>query len=107
MVWWEGHTSFKVKSAKILCPNVLSFNLLTGTDQFYVVDCYIAPTNKTMACYIWAALDQCLKGFHPLLLGDLNACLWMPVSMRDNNICNMVDAAGLTNLSRHFTCQGK
>ncbi len=57
--------------------------------------------------YFWAALYQCPKGFLPLLLGNLNVSLQMPVSMQDKDICEMVDAADLANLSRHFTRQGK
>ncbi len=42
-----------------------------------------------------------------MLLGDLNVYLRMPVSTRDEDICKMVDAADLAELSHHFTRRGK
>jgi hypothetical protein len=46
LVWKEGHT-FEVEAARIVTPNLLTFQLVMGYERFYVMGIYIPP-NDTM-----------------------------------------------------------
>ncbi len=34
LVWKEGHSSFKVEAARVVTPNLLTFQLVTGYENF-------------------------------------------------------------------------
>ena len=102
LVWIEDHDAFEVEAANFCTPNVLTFELVTGGDRYFVVGCYIAPTDTETVNHVRAAWNACPEGCIPLLLGDLNASLWDPVSPRDDAIADMTDEANIVDLSRHF-----
>ena len=102
LVWIEDHEAFEVEAADFRTPNVLTFELVTGGDRYFVVGCYIAPTDTETVNHVRAAWDSCPEGCIPLLLGDLNASLRDPVSPRDDAIADMTDEADIIDLSRHF-----
>jgi hypothetical protein len=37
LVWKEGHNSFEVEAARMVTPNLLTFQLVTGYKRFYVM----------------------------------------------------------------------
>ena len=43
LVWKEGHDSFEVEAATVATPNLLTFQLVTGYERFYVMGIYIPP----------------------------------------------------------------
>ncbi len=45
LLWKENHQGFEVESAKILTPNLLTFQLVTGDERFYCMGVYIPPTD--------------------------------------------------------------
>ncbi len=57
LLWNKGHASFEIKVAKIVTPNLLTFQLVMGYEQFYAMGIYIPP-NDTMGvdalCKAWA-----------------------------------------------------
>jgi hypothetical protein len=75
-----------------------------GSTQFYVVGCYIPPSNLETLAYINKAWCKCPKGAHPILVGNLNFNLHVPRTKREETIAKQVDAMDLVNMSRHF-CQ--
>jgi hypothetical protein len=85
-----------------------SLHLMMGSTQFYLVGYYIPPSNlKTLAC-IDKAWRKCLKGAHPILVGDLKINLRAPRTAREKTIAKQVDAMDLADISRHFCqCSGK
>jgi hypothetical protein len=85
-------------------PNVLSFQLILGATRWYIVGCYIPPTNLTTLTHVNEAWRECPKGCHPILLGDLNVNLAALCNERNDTIADQVDAMVLTNMSNHF-CQ--
>ena len=99
----DDHEDFKVEAARFRTSNVLTLQLATGRTRYYVVGCYIAPTDTETAEHVRAALRDCPHGCIPVLLGDLNVCLRTPVDPRADAIANMTDEAGFTDLSQHFT----
>jgi hypothetical protein len=43
LLWNKGHASFEVEAVKIVTPNLLTFQLVTGYKQFYMLGIYIPP----------------------------------------------------------------
>jgi hypothetical protein len=75
-----------------------------GTIQFYVVGCYIPPSDLETLTHIEQAWQACPMGAHPLLVGDLNFNFCAPRMEREETIAEQVDAMDLVDMSRHF-CQ--
>jgi exonuclease III len=103
-LFWRSNTSYKVKETQIWGPNVISLHLMMGSTKFFVMGCYIPPSDlETLAC-INKAWRECPKDAHPILVGDLNLNLQAPRTEREETIAKQVDAMNLVNMSRHF-CQ--
>jgi hypothetical protein len=47
LVWKEGHSSFEVEAACVVIPNLLTVQLVTGYERFYVMGIYIPPDDTT------------------------------------------------------------
>ncbi len=43
LVWKEGHCSFEVDAARVVTPNLLTFQLVRGYKRFYVMRIYTPP----------------------------------------------------------------
>ncbi len=43
LIWWEDHDGFEVKAVWPLTPNLMTFQLLTGDERYYVMGIYIPP----------------------------------------------------------------
>jgi hypothetical protein len=87
---------------------VLSFVIVMGSQCFYVVGCYIPPTDLNTLPQVEQALKECLKGHTPFLIGDLNVKLHAPRDKQNEQIAEVVkDICGLTDLSKHFHQQSR
>ena len=103
-LFWRGNISYEVEETRIWGPNVISMHLMMGSTQFFIVGCYIPPSDlETLAC-IDKAWCECPKGAHPILVGDLNLNLRAPCTEREEMIAKQVDAMDLVDMPRHF-CQ--
>ena len=72
LLWEEGHQDFEVEAVTIVSPNLLTFQLVTGEERYFVMGAYIPPADMTGVDDLrtaWAARPTNCK---PLLLGDLN-----------------------------------
>jgi len=68
----EGHQDFEVEAVTIISPNLLTFQLVTGENHYFVMGAYIPPADTAGVDDLrtaWAARPANCK---PLLLGDLN-----------------------------------
>ena len=83
--------AYELEETKIWSPNVIAFRLITGGAKFYVVGCYIPPSDLVALDHVRDAWRQCPKGFTPLLLGDLNINLESPRDERDEVIAEQCD----------------
>jgi hypothetical protein len=54
-LWKENHQGFEVELAKIVTPNLLTFQLVTGVELFYCMGVYIPPTDMMGVEDLWAA----------------------------------------------------
>jgi hypothetical protein len=101
-LFWRGNGSYEVKEMRVWGPNVISLHLMMGTCQFYVVGCYIPPSDLTTLMCIDKAWSECPRGAHPILVGNLNINLHAPCTEREETIAEQVEIMGLVNMSRHF-----
>jgi hypothetical protein len=72
LLWKENCGDYEVELACIVMPNLLTFQLVTGDEQFYCMGVYIPPTDTMGVEDLWAAWEACPAGCTPLVLGDLN-----------------------------------
>ena len=99
---WRKSTDFEVEETRAWGPNVMTSQLVTGRNRFYVVGGYIPPSDLTTLAQIQKAWDQCPKGCIPLFLGDLNINLESPRDERDEQIAEECDFRELEDMSRNF-----
>ncbi len=102
LVWKEGHSSFKVEAAHVVTPNLLTFQLVTGYERFYVMGIYIPPNNTTGVDAPWAAWNACPDGCTPIVVGDLNINFEHPCDKREEAIANLLDEINLVDLTCKF-----
>jgi hypothetical protein len=106
--FWQANKMYEVEDWHIRGPNMLSFVIVTESQRFYVVGCYIPPTNLNTLPQVKQALNECPKGHTPLLIGDLNVKLCAPRDKQDDRIAEVVeDICGLTDPSKHFRQQSR
>ena len=67
-----------VEAIQKFIPNVVSFHLVTGERQWYIVGSYLAPDNASMIDSIVAALGDCPQESELLVAGYFNADLVIP-----------------------------
>ena len=74
--WPEPH--FLVEAVQKYRPNVIGFQLATGTRRWYIVGCYLAPNyTLTIERFVKALRDR-PKGTELLVARDLNTNLVAP-----------------------------
>ena len=71
-IFWRGNILFEVEETKMWGPNIISLHLMMGSIRFFVVRCYIRPSGLEALACIDKSWRKCLKGAHPILVGDLN-----------------------------------
>jgi hypothetical protein len=45
LLWKLDHKAFEVEAARILTPNLITFQLVTGDKQYYLIGIYFPPNN--------------------------------------------------------------
>jgi hypothetical protein len=103
LLWKENHRGFEVESAKIVTPNLLTFLLVTGNEQFYCMGIYIPPTDTMGVEDLRAAWEACPDGCMPLILEDLNINFGDPRDKRDEVIRDLINDIDLVDASRRYT----
>jgi hypothetical protein len=99
LVWKEGHSSFEVEAARVVTPNLLTFQLVTGYKRFYVMGIYIPPNDTTGVDALRAAWNACPDGCAPIVMGDLNICFEHPCNEREEAIANLLNKINLIDSS--------
>jgi hypothetical protein len=56
---------YEIKEVELRGPNVLLFQLVMAATRWYIVGCYIPPTNLTTIVHIEQAWLACPKGCLP------------------------------------------
>jgi hypothetical protein len=100
LLWRESENlGFLVEAVSIVSPNVLTFQLVTGGVQSFVMGAYIPPTDTTGVDDLRDAWDKCPANCKPLLLGDSNINFGSPRSEREEIIVDLLDEINLDNIS--------
>ena len=102
LLWDTAHDAFEVEGLVERTANVLTFQLVTGKERYFIAGCYLPPNNLEGIHHVQSALAAAPNGCTPLIMGDLNADLWSPRDERDEAIADLVDGAGLTDASRGY-----
>jgi hypothetical protein len=103
LLWKENHPGYEVESARIVTPNLLMFQLVTGNERFYCMGICIPPTNAMGVEDLWAAWEAYPAGCIPLVLGDLNIDFGEPRNKQEELIVDLLDDINLVNTLRQFT----
>ena len=93
---------YEVEEMRVWGPNVISLYLMMGAHWFYVVGCYIPPSDLDALACIHQAWCKCPKGAHPILVGDLNLNLHALRMEQEETIAEQVNAMDLVDMSRHY-----
>ena len=101
---WEESELYELEETKARGPNVITFELMMGTDRYYVVGRYIPPydVTGTMITTIEQAMAEMPKECIPLIVGDLNIDLDNPRDDRDEVAAEAMDALDVSCLTPHF-----
>jgi hypothetical protein len=100
LLWRElEDQGFLVEAAHIASPNILTFQLVTGEDRFFVIGAYIPPTDTTGVDDLHAAWAKCPPNCKPLLLGDLNFDFRAPRTEWEEIIADFIDKINLIDAS--------
>jgi hypothetical protein len=59
-LFWRPNKSYEVEDWQIRRPNVLSFMIVTGSQHFFAMGCYIPPNNLSTLQHIVQAWNKCL-----------------------------------------------
>jgi hypothetical protein len=102
LLWNKGHASFKVEAAKIITPNLLTFQLVTGYERFYVMGTYIPPNDTTGVDALRKAWALCPANCVPLVLGNLNVNFEHPRDAQEEQIIDLLDKINLVDTSQKF-----
>ncbi len=83
-LFWRTSGTYEIEEMELHGPNVLSFQLVLGAMRWYIIGCYIPPTDLTTLTHVDEAWRACPKGCLPMLLGDLNVNLAAPRNKQHN-----------------------
>ncbi len=86
--------------------NILTFQLVTGEDRFFVIGAYTTPADTTGVDALRAAWAKCPPNCKPLLLGELNFDFRAPRTKREEIIADFTDKINLVNVSHKYV-QGR
>ncbi len=101
-LFWRGNNLYEVKETRIWGANVISLQLRMDNVRFFVVGCYIPPSNLETLTDVKRAWQACPTGVHPLLVGDMIFNFCAPCMGREEAIAEQVEAMGLVDMSKHF-----
>jgi hypothetical protein len=104
LLWQLDHKAFEVEAARIVTPNLITFQLVMGGKQYDVMRIYIPPTNNLVGeGDLWAAWEACPANCSPMVIGNLNINVEHPRNKWEAAITNLLDKINLVDTSRKFT----
>jgi hypothetical protein len=103
LMWKENDPKFEVESVLFNNgPNIVTFQLTTGDERFYVIGIYVPPNCNKGVDDLRSAWEACPLGCKPLVLGDLNINFGFPRDEREEVIVDLLDEINLIDTSRRF-----
>jgi hypothetical protein len=105
LLWKENCGEYEVELVRIVMPNLLTFQLVTGNEQFYCMGVYIPPTDTMGVEDLRAAWEACPAGCTPPYLGDLNINFSNPRDKWEELIIDLLDDINIVDVMRRFVPQ--
>jgi hypothetical protein len=93
---------FEVKAVRPLILNLMSFQLVTGNERYFIMGIYIPPNCTTGLADLRVACKACPADCTPLVVGDLNIWFEDPADDRADTIVDLLEEINTTNLSHNF-----
>ena len=91
-----------VEAVREYRPNILSFEVATGGQRWYIIGCYLAPNNARMIERIVTAMGDQPRGTALLVAGDLNTDLGATENdRRGSEIAAAITEAGVKDMLAH------
>ena len=103
LLWREGHPGVEVEAARIVTPNLLTLQHVTGDERFYCMGVYIPPNDTVGVEDLRSAWEACPDGCTPIILGDLNINFRDPRDEREEQIVDLLDEINMIDASRKFS----
>jgi hypothetical protein len=101
-LFWRGNNSYEVEEMQNRGPNIIPLHLMIGNVRFYIIGCYIPPSNLATLMNIDKAWHVFSTGAHPIVVSNLNINLCAQCAEREETIAKQVNTKDLVNFSRHF-----
>ncbi len=103
LLWRENDPKFEVESVLFNNgPNIVTFQLTTGDERFYVIGIYVPPDCNKGVDDLRGAWEACPQGCKQIILGDLNINFGYPRDEREEIIVDLLDEINLIDSSRSF-----
>jgi hypothetical protein len=102
LLWEEGHQDFVVEAVTIASPNLLTFQVVTGEECYFVMGAYTPPADTKGVDDLRVAWAACPTNCKPLLLGDLNIDFRAPRTEREEIIVDFLDKINVIDTSRKY-----
>jgi hypothetical protein len=99
LAWRENNLRFEVKLVLFHGPNKLTFQLMMGDEQIYIMGMYIPPNCTRGVEDIWQAAEACPEGCKLLVMGDLNVNSEFPCDEQEEVIVNLLHKLSLVDSS--------
>ena len=77
-IFYRSGPNFAVEAARKFGPNVIVFQLVTGTRRWFIVECYLAPDDTSTMERFVEALRSRPRGAELMVAGDFNVKLATP-----------------------------
>ena len=105
LFWQPDHEGFEVEATRVVTPNLITFQLVTGDKQYYVMGRYLPPndTGGGGGDDLQAAWEACPANFSAIVMGELNINVEHPRDEREATIAGLLDKINLVDTSRKFT----
>jgi len=106
LVWKDNDPTFEVESVLFNNGrNIVTFQLTTGDDRYYVIEIYVPPDCSEGVHDLRGAWNACPQGCKPIVLGDFNINFGYPRDEREEIIVDLLDEINLIDSSRRFLLQ--
>ena len=83
-------------------PNIVTFQLATEDERFYVIGIDIPPDCNKWVDDLRRAWDACPQGCKPIVLGDMNINFGFPWDEQEEVIVDLLDKIILIDTLRRF-----
>jgi endonuclease/exonuclease/phosphatase family metal-dependent hydrolase len=101
-LFYRDSPYWQVESIRRYGPNVISFELVTGSRRIPAVGAYVPPADLSTMEFVNRAMEALPQGLRPLLLGDLNVDLDDLRNDRARSMAADLASYGFEDLLPHF-----